>query len=50
MKWRRVIWTLVGLTAVYVLMLTLTTPTPSKDDRGLFDRIPGSWFAGPNRG
>jgi hypothetical protein len=32
--WRRGIWVLVGLAAAYVLMLMLTTPTPSKNETG----------------
>lgn len=51
MIWRRVIWTLVGLLAIYVVMLMATTPTPSKNEPGIFGRIlPGAWSTRPSRG
>lgn len=37
--WRRGIWVLVGLAAAYVLMLMLTTPTPSKNETGILSRL-----------
>ncbi|MCW1427506.1 hypothetical protein OLX23_00195 [Novosphingobium sp. JCM 18896] len=43
---RRVVWVMVGLTALYVVMLMLTTPTPSKDETGILNRLlPTAWFS-----
>ncbi|MBV1692555.1 hypothetical protein KRR38_34215 [Novosphingobium sp. G106] len=47
MTWRRFIWTLVALTAAYVVMLMLVTPTPglSGHEPGILDHLlPGSWL------
>ena len=45
MMLRKVVWVLVGLTTFYVIALMITTPTPSKDEAGILNRlIPGAWF------
>lgn len=44
MIWRRIIWMIVALAAAYVLMLMITTPTPSKQEPGIMTRIlPTFW-------
>lgn len=43
---RRVVWVMVGLTTLYVIALMVTTPTPSKDQTGIFNRLlPAAWFS-----
>lgn len=42
---RRVIWVLVALSAVYVLMLIVTTPTPPGNASGILTRFLPAWWS-----